>query len=371
MDLVALNWAVLQMTDSPFYLGLVNACRLVPVFLLSIPAGVLADRFDRRKLLLMIQTGMMLLTFCLAYVIESQQLFGLFFIIVTLRAVLAAMDSPIRNAFFPCLVPVSSLTSAIAINTTAIHLSRMMGPALAGILLGFLELDVLFYCNAWGTLAVIFSLLLLRSVPLQEKIMPKKVQAPIREASEYVKSTPAVQSLLLLAIVPMVFGFPYTTMLPLFARDLLQLGSEGVGLLLSVSSAGALLGSLYLSAGREMKEVGKVLIYSILGFGLSLLLFIIVDSVMVAAFALFLAGLTSQVYRTLSRISIQLQVPDRLRGRILSIALMDRGFIPLGALLIGAVASFAGVFWAGVWMGGGCIAATLLVVVRRPQIWRI
>jgi MFS transporter, DHA1 family, staphyloferrin A biosynthesis exporter len=371
MDLVALNWAVLQFTNSPLYLGLINGCRLVPTFLLSIPAGILADRYDRRKLLMLIQIGMMLLTFCLGYIVQTQQPFWIFVFIVTLRSILAAMDPPIRNAFVPNLVPQSSMTSAIAINTTVIHLSRTMGPAMAGALLVVTDIANLFYINAWGTLGVLVSLLLISAGSFTNTNKKKREKATLREAAEYVRTQPSVQSLLILAIVPMIFGFPYTTMMPLFARDLLKLGPEGFGILLSISSIGALFGTIWISLGKEIKVAGKWLVYSIIGFGFSLLLFIGTTNVFIAGIAMFLVGLTSQTYRTMSRITLQMHVPDQLRGRILSIALMDRGFIPLGAVLIGAIATWAGTLWAGALMGIGCIAITFLIVTRRRQILQL
>jgi MFS transporter, DHA1 family, staphyloferrin A biosynthesis exporter len=371
MDLVALNWAVLQFTNSPLQLGLMNACRLVPTFLLSVPAGILADRYDRRKLLIWLQIGMMLMTFCLGYLIEARQSFWLFAIIVTLRSMFAAMDPPIRNALVPNLIHQSSMASAIAINTMVINLSRIIGPAIAGVLLSTIDIANLFYINALGTLGVLVSLLMISSHSIPKPDKKESEKATLRAATDFVKSQPSVQSLLILAIVPMVFGFPYTTMMPLFARDLLRLGPEGFGMLLSVSSIGALVGTTWLSLGRETKGTGKWLICSIMGFGFSLLLFIVAQNGFMAGVAMFLVGLTSQTYRTMSRITLQMQVPDQLRGRILSIALMDRGFIPLGAILIGAIAAWAGALPAGVVMGIGCIATTLVIVARRRQIWKL
>ena len=370
MDLVALNWAVLQLTNSPLMLGVVNACRLLSTFLLSVPAGLLADRYDRRKLLIYIQIGMMLLTFCLGYLVDSgPTLFWAFILVVTLRSMLAAMDSPIRNALLPNLVPPNAMSSAIAINTLVINLSRIIGPAIAGMLLAVTDIANLFYINAWGTLGVLISLLMIRSHSLQTFDKKKRNKATLREAADYIKTQPAVQSLLILAIVPMIFGFPYTTMMPLFARDLLTLGPQGFGLLLSISSVGALIGATWLSLGKEVKGAGKWLICSIMGFGVSLLFFIAAQNFLQAGLAVFVVGLTSQTYRTMSRITLQVHVPDQLRGRVLSIALMDRGFIPLGAILFGAIATWAGTSWAGIVMGVGCIAITLMIVTMRRQIW--
>jgi MFS transporter, DHA1 family, staphyloferrin A biosynthesis exporter len=372
MDLVALNWAVLQLTNSPLMLGVVNACRLLPTFLLSLPAGLLADRYDRRKLLIYIQLAMMFLTFCLGYLVDSgTTLFWVFILIVTLRSMLAAMDSPIRNALLPNLVSPNAMSSAIAINTLVINLSRIIGPAIAGMLLAVTDIANLFYINAWGTLGVLISLLMIRSHAVPKFNKKNREKTTFKEAADYVKSQPAVQSLLILAIVPMIFGFPYTTMMPLFARDLLNLGPEGFGLLLSISSIGALVGGTWLSLGKEIRGAGKWLICSVMGFGLSLLLFIAAQNFLQAGIAMFLVGLTSQTYRTMSRITLQVLVPDQLRGRVLSIALMDRGFIPLGAIFLGAIATWAGTTWAGIVMGVGCIAITTIILTIRRQIWNL
>lgn len=371
MDLVALNWAVLQFTNSPIHLGIMNACRLVPTFLLSVPAGIMADRFDRRKLLIWLQVGMMLLTFVIGFLVAMGPAFWLFALIVTIRSMLAAMDPPIRNALIPNLVPESSMASALAVNTMIINLSRIIGPAIAGILLGITNIANLFYLNASGTFAVLLSLAIIRVDYQSIKNKDNGEKITIKEAIDFVRKKPSVQSLLILAIVPMVFGFPYTTMTPLFAKELLHLGPEGFGVLLSISSIGAIIGTSWLSIGKEIIETGKWLIYSIIGFGLSLLLFIGTNNYLVAGLAMFLVGLTSQTYRTLSRITLQKQVPDYLRGRIMSIALMDRGFIPLGALLIGAIASSLGILWAGSVMGLGCILTTLMIVLKRREILKV
>ncbi|MGG0178442.1 MFS transporter [Gottfriedia acidiceleris] len=371
MDLVALNWAVLQFTNSPIHLGIMNACRLVPTFLLSVPAGIMADRFDRRKLLIWLQVGMMLLTFVIGFLVAKGPSFWLFALIVTMRSMLAAMDPPIRNALIPNLVPESSMASALAVNTMIINLSRIIGPAIAGILLGITNIANLFYINAWGTFAVLISLAIIRADYQSIKNKDNNEKITIKEAVDFVRKKPSVQSLLILAIVPMVFGFPYTTMTPLFAKELLHLGPEGFGVLLSISSIGAIIGTSWLSIGKEIIETGKWLIYSIIGFGLSLLLFIGTNNYLIAGLAMFLVGLTSQTYRTLSRITLQKQVPDHLRGRIMSIALMDRGFIPLGALLIGAIASSLGILWAGSVMGLGCILTTLMIVLKRREILKV
>ena len=370
MTLVALNWAVLEFTGSALYLGLINACRMVPAFLLSVPAGVLADRSDRRKLLILLQAGTMLSTFCVGYLLAADSPFWPLAAVVTLRSVLMAMVIPVRNALIPDLVPESQVASAVAVDSGVRNISRIVGPAIAGILLAVMEVADVFWISACSIVAVLLSLFVVHPES-DRSAASNNMKADIQEAAVYVKNSPIVQSLLILAVVPMVFAFPYTAMMPLFAEDLLQLGPEGLGVLLSVAAAGALVGSAWLSLGSETEGAGKWLVCSIIGFGLFLLLFMTAETLITAAVLMFLVGLASATYRTMSRVTLQTRVPDRLRGRILSIALMDRGLMPLGAILIGAVAEWAGALWAGVIMGGGCVAVTLAVLAARRQIWSL
>jgi MFS family permease len=370
MTLVALNWAVLEFTGSALYLGLINACRMVPAFLLSVPAGVLADRSDRRKLLILLQAGTMLSTFCVGYLLAADSPFWPLAVVVTLRSVLMAMIIPVRNALIPNLVPESQVASAVAVDSGVRNISRIVGPAIAGTLLAVMEVADVFWISACSIVAVLLSLFVVHPES-DRSAASNNMKADIQEAVVYVKNSPVVQSLLILAVVPMVFAFPYTAMMPLFAEDLLQLGPEGLGVLLSVAAAGALVGSAWLSLGSETEGAGKWLVCSIIGFGLFLLLFMTAETLITAAVLMFLVGLASATYRTISRVTLQTRVPDRLRGRILSIALMDRGLMPLGAILIGAVAEWAGALWAGMVMGGGCVAVTLAVLAARRQIWSL
>ena len=370
MSLVALNWAVLEFTGSALYLGLINACRMVPTLLLGIPAGVLADRSDRRRLLILLQVGIVPSTFCVGYLLAAESPFWLLAVVVTLRSSLMAVVIPVRNSLVPNLVPEIQVASAVAVDGAVRNLSRIAGPAIAGTLLAVLGVADVFWISGCSMVAVLLSLLFVR--PESDRVaVSNDMKADIQEAAVYVKNSPSVQSLLILAVVPMVFAFPYTAMMPLFAEDLLRLGPGGLGVLLSVAAAGALVGSAWLSLGNETEGAGKWLVCSIIGFGLFLLLFMVAGNLVTAAVMMFLVGLASAIYRTMSRVTLQTRVPDRLRGRIMSIALMDRGLMPLGAILIGAVAEWAGALWAGVVMGGGCIAVTLMVLAARRQVWHL
>lgn len=370
MDLVALNWAVLQFTGSAYYLGVISACRLLPVFIVSIPAGALADRYSKKKLLLGFETGYVFFTLALAILLMNSDSFGLFAVIVTLRSVLSTMALTVRNAFIPSLVPSVALGSAIALNATIANLSGIIGPALAGLLLTRFEPVNVFWISAITSLAVIGSLFQVRPIAsLPMRISREK--SSIIEALKFIHSHSNVKSLLLLAIAPMLFGFPYTSMMPVFSKDLLKVGSDGLGILLSISGAGALTASATLSWLKVKSHHGKLLVASSIGFGIALTLFAQTRQLEHALLVMFGVGLFGQTYRTMSRITLQHAVPEHLIGRVLGIALMDRGFISLGAILIGWLASYAGSFVAALFMGLGSVLSILLIILINPRILRL
>ncbi len=369
MDIVTLNWAVLKLTDSALNLGVVNACRLIPVFLLSLPAGILADRVNRRWLLIILQACMMVLTFVVGWLVAIRAPFWLFTVVVTIRAIFGAMTLPVRNVLISNLVPQVAVASAIATQSSTMSICRIIGPALAGFLLLYFPLESLFWINGCSFIFVLLTLFVVRPIADEKLRRPNTELEPQAGVIRFIRNNSAIQSLLVLAIVPMVFGFPYTTLMPLFARDLLNVGPAGFGLLLSLAGIGTLLASLWLSVAKTEERVGPLLILSIIGFGVGLILFTMAGNYWVAAGIIFLVGLMSQIYRTSSRITVQLQTPDYLRGRILSIAMMDRGFIPLGTLFLGALAEWGGTYLMGLVMGSGCVVITLMVFFFRRQIW--
>jgi MFS transporter, DHA1 family, staphyloferrin A biosynthesis exporter len=370
LDLVALNWLILQKTESALVLGGINACRLLPVFVMSFPAGLLSDHLNRRNLLRRLQAGVLLSTLLLAFLWTWESSFWLIGAVVAFRSLLQAMDPPIRHSLVSDLVAREQLSSAVSLQTAVSNLSRILGPALAGFLLTVMASETLFWMNALfiGCEWLVLSMLSVKDVPTPGQNSMQ--EGGFQEVASYLVGHKTILSLLWLAVMPMLFGFPYTSMLPLFTKFLFGLGSGGFGMLLSISAVGAIIGSGWLAI-REQSKKGRWLIGSLIGFGLSLLVFMLAKEFITAMIAMFFAGLCGQTYRTLSRITIQLEVPDALRGRVMSIALMDRGFISLGAMLIGFVASVWGVYGAGFLMGGGCIFAAILVLIVRREVWHL
>lgn len=371
MDMTILNWVVYEWTNSPLMLALLNASRLLPVFLFSVPAGILADRFDKRNILLINYFTLFLATLWIAFLLERESPIFWLLLVVTFRSCLMTIEVPVRNSFLSDLVPKSMLASAVSIQTTVINLARMIGPAIAGLLLTHFSPGMLMYGVSGGALFVMLSLLSMGpSEQKRPEMKEAKSKRPLKETWHYIQQHPKVLSVLLISIAPMVFGFPYTTMLPLFSKELLQMGPEGFGLLLSVSSFGAIVATLLLSAGQP-KRPELLLVLSAFTFGMGLFFFILINEnyTLVLAF-MFLIGLASQYYRTLSRVILQLNVEEKYRGRVLSIALMDRGYIPLGALLVGWIGSVWGVVSAGLFMGIGCCLSTVVIALLRKDLWK-
>lgn len=370
MELTILNWVVYERTNSAFMLGLLNACRLIPVFMFSLPAGVLADRFSRQKILIINYFTLFLAGLTTAFVVDNEYSVTALLIVVALKSIFTTVETSVRNAFLSDLVEKSMLPSAISIQTTIINLARMTGPALAGLLLVYFPAGWMMYFVSAGSLIVLISLLFVEPLEKGQDWKPKAGKKPMKSAWNYIKNEPKVQSILLIAIAPMVFGFPYTTMLPLFSKELFDLGPNGFGLLLSISSLGAIGASVMLSNGSP-NNPGRILILSSLSFGVLLTLFMLFkQSLIMIHLLMFMIGFASQYYRTLSRVILQLNVEEQFRGRVLSIALMDRGFIPLGALLTGAVGSLFGAMTAGLFMGIGCIFSTLVIAKARKDFWK-
>ncbi|MCA9793470.1 MAG: MFS transporter, partial [Candidatus Eremiobacteraeota bacterium] len=236
--LVALNWAVLQSTDSALYLAVVNACRLLPGLVLSYPAGVLADRFERlrlyRRLTFLVSVMTPVVGLCLLWRAPFWVLAGL----LILRESLACMDPPIRQALLVDLAGRTELSKALAWSATTMNLGRLLGPALGGVLVSQTPIIVPFLVAAGLTAT--------QAVGLGRRLQGTPRSAGTNQGVwSLLRTHPELRSLILLTLPAMLFGFPYTAMMPLFARDLHHQGADGLGLYLSLAAAGALLGSLW------------------------------------------------------------------------------------------------------------------------------
>jgi MFS family permease len=363
MQNVAGGWLVLQLTNSPLWLGLLGLSFALPMVILPLFAGAVVDRVNRIHLLYITQTLQMLSALILAvltwlgvvnvwHILASQFILG----------VLLAFDNPARQALIPDLVDRSNLLNALSLNSATYNGAALVGPALAGALLGPLGAGNLFFINAVSFLAVLLALLAMRDVKLPPRRAHASLGASVRSGLAYAWHSRAVFGLLVLSAMASLFGRSYQVLLPIFGRDIWRGGPEAYGLLLAAAGAGALIGAFGLASIREVRRRNTVMVVSGVFFSASLIAFAVSPFLLLGLVLVFMAGVTSTVLGTLIATFLQVDVPPELRGRVMSLyAITLIGLPSLGALGTGAFAE---------WLGGtaGAPRAVLLSAVLLAAV---
>jgi MFS family permease len=371
MQNVAQGWLVLQLTDSPFWLGLLGLSFAVPMIVLPLIGGVVADHVDRIRLLYVTQTSQLLNALALAVLAWTGQIDVWYILIASfISSTLLAFDNPIRQALLPDLVPRQDLLNALSLNAAVYNGAALFGPALAGALLAPLGAGMLFFINAVSYLAVIFALLRVKNARRHSGL---EHRAPLGKAIgsglSYAWHSPFILALLGLSALASIFGRSYQNLLPVFARDTWRGGEIGYGILLSSAGGGALMGALGLASFRRLKRQGVIMITSGLTFSLSLVLFALSPSLALGAVLLFIGGVASTVYGAIIATFIQVTVPNQMRGRLMSLyAITLIGLPSLGALGSGSLAQALGGLRGAsraVLIGGAFVGIVLLAVARR------
>lgn len=338
MDQIAFNWLVLEITNSPLSLGMVNLFRALPVIILVPFGGVAADRWERRKILMVTQSTAMGLAFLLGTlvilgVVKTWEIY----LIAALRGAIMSFNMPARQSIISDIVPKADLPNAIALNSATNNLTRVLGPAAGGILIAMFGVGWLFYLNGISFLGILWTLYLMKDY---QTIGGKAEAGPWSELKEgiiFLRGNKLLLYLVLLAVVPMFFGQPYITMLTVFARDVLRIGPAGLGLLTSTAGIGSITGALIVAGRKEYPRIA-VMLCEITLFGVALLIFSFSHWVIVSLLFLFLAGGCNIAYNATNNTLIQLNVPDAYRGRIISIFFLNRGIVPLGTATTGLLA---------------------------------
>jgi len=340
MDQIALNWLVLEITDSPLSLGLVNLCRAIPILIFTPLGGVAADHWERRRILMVTQSISMVLAFALGALVTSGVVnLWEIYVIAALRGGVMSFNMPARQSMISDLVPRKDLPNAIALNSATTHLTRVLGPSLGGVLIAFLGIDWLFYLNGVSFLAILYTLHLLKDVGTKRKVANHWQE--LKDGFAYIGRNKTLLYLVMLAVVPMFFGQPYLTMLAVFARSILKIGPMGLGLLTSIASLGAVTGALTVAGLRRGPQIG-VMVGGIIVFGMSLLLFSFSHWLIPSLIFLFVAGGANVFYNSTNNALIQISVDDNYRGRVLSMLFINRGMVPLGTAFTGFLAEMLG-----------------------------
>ena len=335
MDQIAFNWLVYAITGSAVALGLVNLCRLAPILVFTLVGGVIADRVERRRLMFTTQTVAMLLAFALAILVSTHLVqLWMVLVIAAARGVMMSFNQPARQSLISELVPKDDLTNAIALNSATLNMTRVFGPAIGGLLIASVGVAGAFYLNAASFLAVLYGLARMRFAARAPGAGGRRgLLGDLAEGLNYIRGQPALRTLVALALVPMVFGMPYMTMLTLFAKDVLQVGGGGLGLLTAASGVGAVLGALTVASLPGTAHRGHLMLAGLVAFGLALLAFSFSPWLWLSLATLVAVGLAQQVYMATNNTLIQAYAAEKYRGRVVSTLFLNRGMAPLGTML--------------------------------------
>jgi MFS family permease len=382
MQSVAQSWLVYKLTGSALLLGSVGFASQIPVFLFAPLGGMTADRVNRRYIVISTQVAAMVLAFILAGFTLSHAIdhrVWLIFVLAALLGVVNAFDIPGRQSFLVEMVGKEDLMNAIALNSSMFNGARVIGPAIAGILLVKIGEGWCFFGNAVSYIAVIIGLLMMRVQSRPRAAMASPFEH-MMEGFRFVNQTAPIRALLLLLGVVSLVGMPYVVLMPIFADQILHGGARGLGLLMGATGVGALLGALTLAFREGVKGLGRWVAWCCAGFGASLMIFASSHSFWISVILLLPVGYSMMLQMACSNTLIQVMVPDALRGRVMAVySMMFMGMAPIGALLggalaerfgaphtvaLGGLASVAGACWFGLQLPKIRVEARRLIVAQ-------
>lgn len=340
---VAVGWLALELTDSPFFVGLSGFAGGIPLLILALPAGVLIDRFDGRSVLLVAQGGVMVVAtlFALAIAVD---LIEPWLLLVLAAAYGSAMSFvfPSRTTIVPFLVDRKDLSNAIALNSATQNSTRVIGPSLAGVLIATVGIGGTFAVAAALQIFALYTTYRLPSAIDREASRRPLGFSSLTVGLKIVAQSPFLLGLILLALAPTVLVIPYINLMPVFARDEMGMGSGGLGLLLAATGVGTVCGALLVARSLPIQESPHSQIVTAVLFTLFVMAFAVTTWFPLAMVLLFLAGMMSAAYLALNQTALQLNVDDSVRGRVLSVYMLTWGMLPIGQLFVGAIADFTG-----------------------------
>jgi MFS family permease len=368
MQSVGLSWLVLELTNSPFRLGLVSALQFGPVLLFSAVAGVVVDRTPKRRLVLATQMALMLPAFALAGLAWTGWV--RYWHVAMLAGVIGlvnALDMPSRQSFLVEMVGRQDLLNAMALNSATFNAARVTGPAIGGLLIARYGTAIAFLLNALSFLAVVLTLAAVRAGSEARPRRGTTIREELMDGVRYATRTPLVALILGLVFAVSTFAMNHGVVVPLFAREVLHEGAHVFGLLMASLGAGAVVGAVMIATlGYGRPPLAAVVVPGA-GVALGIVSLAFVRHFALAALVLFLVGMMQIIFQNGCNTIVQVTVPDELRGRVMGVYMMVfAGATPLGASLIGSVAEGVGVP-AACLVGGGLALLGLLVQLVR---WR-
>jgi MFS family permease len=373
MQSVAQGWLVLQLTNSAYYVGVVSALGSLPVLLVSLPAGVFADRSNRRRVVVVTQALALVQALVLAGLIWMQrvELWHVAAAAVFLGLV-NAVDIPTRQSLIFDLVGKDDLMNAIALNSSAFNAARIIGPAIGGILIGGIGIAACFFLNGVSYVAVIAGLLAMRLPAWSPPPLAGDGLARFREGARFILGDRATRALVLNTALLSIFGFPYLVLMPVFARDVLHVGAAGLGFLMASVGIGAVVAALGVAAFGPRLPKGRLLVWGGPAFGLAIAAFALTPWVPLAVAILVVSGGAMVANNAVTNTLLQTIVPDGLRGRVMgAYTFVFVGMAPLGAFQAGWLAGRVGVQTAVAASGLVCVLGSLALWRLVPEVPRL
>lgn len=369
MQFVALNWQVYEITHSAFALGLIGLLRFLPILVFSLLAGSVADAHNRKKILYLTTALLSILSAILAYATFTKTITPmLIFIITAVSAAVLSFNLPARQAFIPSLVDKKYLSNAMSLGSIFFQTSMIIGPTISGLFIAKTDISVIYFLNAISFLVALFSLKFISS---SGKILGEKVTISLEailDGIKFVKSKTIISSMMILDFFSTFFSSA-TALLPIFAKDILAVGPQGLGLLYSAGSIGAVIGGIVIAHNHNLRKQGIILLLSIGLYGFATILFGISSIFALSFFALFLIGMGDGVSTIIRNTIRQLETPDYMRGRMASVNMIFYvGGPQLGDFEAGAMASLVGGPFSVIIGGIGTLIVVTLMTIKIPAL---
>ncbi|HJM53467.1 MAG TPA: MFS transporter [Dehalococcoidia bacterium] len=371
-DLIARSWLVFELTGSSLAVAGVNMARAIPMLLIGLFGGVAADRWDRKRLLLIIQTWSLLLNASMAIIViggwvEMWHIYVLAFLLGSGMA----MNQPVRTAIIPQLIPKEQLLNAVALNSIAINATRLIGPALIGLVIAAWGVGPAYI---WSTVAygiVIWTTTRVAMPPINALARRGSLVGQMIEGFRYIATNRLVLALVLLGLGPLAFGFSHQTLLPALVVDELKSDAAIMGFIMAVGGVGGIIGGFFMASRIDLRRKGLIMLISATIYGVALLLFAGV-SMLVMVFPLIIAiGISQTVFRSTNTTTLLENTPEHLRGRIVSATLLDTALAPVAGIIAGAAADRAGVPAGYLVLGGMCLGIVVLALLAYPRIRKV
>jgi MFS family permease len=374
MQRVAVGWLAYRMTNSALLLGIVGFAGQIPTFFLAPFGGVLADRWNRHRTLVITQTLSMVQAAILALLVMTGRVEVWHLVVLSIAlGSINALDVPVRQAFIVQMIGrKEDLGNAIALNSSMVNAARLLGPSIAGMLIAAFGEGICFLLNAASYVPVVAALLAMNIAPARMQAQNSHVIEGLKEGFSYVYSLRPMRYIILLLALVSIMGMPYQVLMPVFAKDVLHGGPHTLGFLMGASGLGALIGTVYLASRSSVIGLGRTIAVSTGIFGMGLIAFSLSSALRYSLPLVMLAGFGMMVQMASSNTVLQTIVDDDKRGRVMSFYTMAfMGMAPFGSLLAGATANVLGGPITLLIGGGACVTGALIFARKLPRMQKI